>query len=125
MYTKEKLFSILRFLEVSPYLFSLRELSDRLDSIIVFLILECRLFFNDITSEDVISTTNIIKDIIFAMKNKHEFLKDKEMITKEEFTKLITSQSSGIYEIYVLAVFKNITKTDRDMTVEEFKENFL
>lgn len=117
VYPKEKLFKILNYLDISPYSFSLRELSEKMD--------RCKIVFNEMTSDDIISTTNTIKDIVFALKNKEELFKNRNSITKEEFTKLIASQGSNLQDVFIHAAYNYITKTDRPMTKEEFFDNFM
>ncbi len=81
--------------------------------------------FNEIISDDIINATNTIRDIIFSLKNKNDLFTNKKSITKEEFTKLVKSQGTNLQEIFIYAAYNFITKTDRNMTEEEFKDNFM
>lgn len=117
VYPKDKLFKILNYLSINPYSFSLKELSEKMD--------ECKIVFNEITSEDITSSLNTIKDIIFSLKSKEEIFKGKNNITKEDFTKLIATTGTNLQEVFIHSVYNYITKTDRPMTKEEFTEHFM
>jgi len=69
---------------------------------------------------------NSIKDIIFSIRDKSEIFKgNKKSISKEDFTKLMRNQGTTMAEIIIHSVYNYITKTDRNMTLDEFNDNFL
>ena len=117
VYPKEKLFKILTYLDIMPLSFNLRELIVKMD--------QCKIIFNEITSDDIVSTTNTLKDIIFSLKNKNELFKDKKTISKDEFTSLIKNAGTNLSEILIHSAYNYITKTDRPMTADEFENNFM
>jgi hypothetical protein len=103
------------YLDTNPNSFSLRELTEKIN--------KCKIIFNEVNSDDIISTLNTVRDIVFKI-NKEELFREKNTISKDEFHKLVSNSGQNIQDIFVSAAYHSITKSDRPMTKEEFLNVF-
>lgn len=118
----EKIDQLLTYLEINPFTFSLNEFNKNLQ--------KCKILASEISTEDTISIFIKLKDIIYTLGGEAFFFTNNsspnETLSKKKFVALLKSKEKNVnYSEEILeAVFNFLTKTDRNMTLEEFRKHF-
>lgn len=130
VYPNDKIMKILLYLDLLPSKFTLKSFIYNLDSRIL-LILETKITLNDVTNEDINNAKVKIKNILFASGKSPEdlynnFAKDN-FINFEKFNEMINIYSKDpiLTEFLIKSIFLNITQSDKKLSLEDFKNEFL
>jgi Ca2+-binding EF-hand superfamily protein len=118
----EKINQLLNYLEINPFSFTLNEFSKALQ--------KCKILASEISSEDTINIFYKLKDIIYTLGGEEFFFsknpKENDTLSKKKFINMLKSKEVNVnYTEEILeAVFDFLTKTDRNLTIEEFRKHF-
>jgi Ca2+-binding EF-hand superfamily protein len=118
----DKINQILTFIEVNRNNFTLNDISNGLK--------KCKILASEVTTEEIISIFNKLKDILYTLGGESFFFipqaGDKCSLSKKKFVSKLKSKEVNVqYSDEILeTVFNFLTKTDRDMTLEEYRKHF-
>lgn len=113
IYPKEKILSILKFLEIENILaFNLIEFETNLK--------KSKILSTQMETEDIIKTFNKLKDIIFISGGKNFLFNNKTSISCDEFISLLQPKSNFSTDT-LISVFNYLVKTDRNFTYDDYK----
>ena len=118
VYSRSKIGEILKYIGVDDiYQFSLREFIEKMN--------KCKILCKELSTEDIISEFNKLKDIIYTLGgDKFFFENNKIMITKDEFITKIMSKTNFPYEV-LNNIYIYLLKTERDFTKDDYKKYFI
>jgi Ca2+-binding EF-hand superfamily protein len=119
---REKINQLLIYIEIKPFNFSLNEFNQNLQ--------KCKIFASEISSDETINIYIKLKDIIYTLGGEAFFFGNNpspsDSLTKKKFVSLLKSKEVNVnYSEEILeVVFNFLTKTERNMTLEEFRLHF-
>lgn len=118
----EKINQILTYIEVKTTAFSLNDISNGLK--------KCKILASEITSDEIIAIFHKLKDIIYTLGGEAFFFNpqagERDSISKKKFISMLKSKEVNVqYSEEILeTVFNFLAKTDRSLTLEEFRKHF-
>lgn len=118
----EKINQILSYIEVNKNGFSLNDISNGLK--------KCKILSSEISSDEIIAIFHKLKDIIYTLGGEAFFFNqnngDKDFLTRKRFVSMLKSKEINLqYSEEILeTVFNFLTKTDRNLSLEEFRKHF-
>jgi Ca2+-binding EF-hand superfamily protein len=118
----EKINQILSYIEVNKNAFSLNDISNGLK--------KCKILASEISSDEIISIFQKLKDIIYTLGGEAFFYNplagERDSLSKQKFITLLKSKEVNVqYSEEILeAVFNFLTKTERCLSLEEFRKHF-
>jgi hypothetical protein len=118
----DKLGHIITYIEVNKNAFSLNDISNGLK--------KCKILASEISTDEIISIFHRLKDIIYTLGGEAFFYNpvagERDSLTKKKFISMLKSKEVNVqYSEEILeAVFNFLTKTDRCLTLEEFRKHF-
>jgi phosphotransferase system IIB component len=116
VYPKQKLEKIISYLELNPQGFSMQDFDTHIK--------KCKILASELISEEVIGYYKRLKDILYTLGGKDYLLGNRSYITRLEFTEKL--QDKVPFTIDILeAVYHYLTKTDRNMTAEDYEQHFI
>ena len=117
-YSKDKIGEILHYIGIEDMQqFSLNEFIQKMNL--------CKIISKELTTEEIISEFNKLKDIIYTLGGESFlFPDDKIMISKDDFISKILSQTKYKYDI-LNNIYIYLLKTDRDFTKDDYKKYFI
>ena len=119
---REKINQLLIYIEIKPFNFSLNEFNRNLQN--------CKILASEISSDETINIYIKLKDIIYTLGGESFFFGNNpspsDSLTKKKFVSLLKSKEVNVnYSEEILeVVFNFLTKTERNMTLEEFRIHF-
>lgn len=118
----EKINQLLTYLEINPFTFSLSEFNQNLQ--------KCKILASEITTEETINIFIKLKDIIYTLGGEAFFFgsntSPSDSLSKKKFVALLKSKEINVnYSEEILeAVFNFLTKTERNLSLDEFRKHF-
>lgn len=118
----DKINQILTYIEVNRHNFTLNDISNGLK--------KCKILSSEITSDEIIGIFNKLKDILYTLGGESFFFNPqaggKDSLSKKRFVTMLKSKEVNVqYSEEILeTVFNFLTKTERDMTLEEYRKHF-
>jgi len=118
----EKINQLLTYLEINPFSFSLKEFHQNLQ--------RCKILASEITTDETIGIFIKLKDIIYTLGGEAYFFEpnpsESDSLSKKKFVSMLKSKEINVnYSEEILeAVFNYLTKTERSLTLEEFRKHF-
>lgn len=118
----EKLNQILIFMELNPFTFTLEKFTKAFSN--------CKILASEITTDEIIKIFYKLKDIIYSLGGERFFFgdnpKENDTLSRKKFVQFLKSKEVNLnYTEEILeAVFNFLSKTERDLTLAEFRRNF-
>jgi len=118
----DKIHQILIYIEVNKDAFSLNDISNGLK--------KCKILASETSSDEIIAIFFRLKDIIYTLGGESFFFNpaegERDFLSKKKFISMLKSKEINVqYSEEILeAVFNFLTKTDRNLTLEEFRKHF-
>ncbi len=115
VFPKNKLIKILLYLDLNPDSFSIKTFSENLKA--------CKVLASEMSSSEIIDYFHKVRDIVYT-NGGQGFLFDKDRLSREEFIAKLLEKCKYNAEI-LGAVFHYLTKTDRDLTIQDYVKYFI
>ena len=120
LFPTDKLCQVLNFLNINPQSFSLKDLSETLE--------ETKISLNEITSNDINSGLERIRDILFLSektpKELYDMVSNTLFLTKDQFIKVIKLLQPNFNDLLLGTIFCYYTKMTKFMRINDFKQFF-
>lgn len=120
LFPTDKLCQVLNFLNINPQSFSLKDLSETLE--------ETKISLNEITSNDINSGLERIRDILFLSektpKELYDMVSNSLFLTKDQFIKVIKLLQPNFNDLLLGTIFCYYTKMTKFMRINDFKQFF-
>jgi hypothetical protein len=131
----EKINQILTYLEINKNSFSLNDISNELK--------KCKFMSSETSTDEIINIIFKLKDIIFTLGGESFFfnsnlntntnltssegIKEKDSLSKKKFISFLKAKEVNVQytEEILETVFNFLTKTERNLSLEEFKKHFI
>ena len=118
----EKINQILIYLELNPLSFNISDFCQNLKT--------CKILGREICTDEIITIILKLKDIIYTLGGEQFFFgntpRETDTLSKMKFINLLKSREVNVnYSEEILEeVFIYLTKTEKDLTIQEFRKHF-
>ncbi len=119
----EKINQLLIYIDINPFTFTLNEFHRNLQ--------KCKILASEITTDEIIKIYIKLKDIIYTLGGETYFFgknpNANDTLSKSKFVSMLKTKEVNVnYTEEILeSVYNFLTKTERSLTIEEFRKHFI